>query len=46
MPYIPEHQSRTMLGLAADKWHVNIAVNFTGKLRTKVGRGAFDPKTM
>lgn len=44
MPYIPEHQLRAMLGLAADKWHVNVAANFTSKVRTKAGQGTFDPQ--
>ena len=44
MPYIPEHQLRAMLGLAADKWYVNVAANFTSKVRTKAGQGTFDPQ--
>ncbi len=43
LPYIPEHQLRASTGLEADRWRVNLAASYLGKLRTRAGQGAFDP---
>jgi Fe(3+) dicitrate transport protein len=43
LPYIPEHQLRATLGLAADDWRFNIAASYLGQLRTNAGQGAFEP---
>ncbi|MEE4161542.1 MAG: TonB-dependent receptor [Woeseiaceae bacterium] len=44
LPYIPEHQFRAQAGLEATKWHVNIAANYIGEMRTLAGQGAFIPE--
>jgi len=42
LPYIPEHQLRASTGLDSEKWRVNLAANYIGKLRSKAGQGSFD----
>jgi len=42
LPYIPEHQLRASTGLDTEKWRVNLAANYIGKLRSKAGQGSFD----
>jgi len=44
LPYIPEHQFRAQAGLEAEQWHVNIAANYIGEMRTRAGQGAFIPE--
>ena len=41
LPYIPEHQLRIAAGLQTERWRINIAANYIGKLRTRAGQGAF-----
>ena len=43
LPYIPEHQLRATVGVAAEKWNVNVAASYLSQLRTEAGQGAFDP---
>jgi len=44
LPYIPEHQLSVDAGLVTEQWRINVAANYIGKLRTKAGQGAFDPR--
>ncbi len=44
LPYIPEHQLRVSAGLANERFRVNVAANYIGKMRTKAGQGAYDPQ--
>ena len=43
LPYIPEHQLRLAAGLEHERFNVNLAANFVGKMRSKAGQGAFLP---
>jgi len=43
LPYIPEHQLRATAGLQSDKWTINLAASYTGKMRSKAGQGEFIP---
>ena len=43
LPYIPEHQFRASAGLASERFRVNIAANYVGKMRTKAGQGTYEP---
>ena len=43
LPYIPEHQLRLAAGLQHERFNVNFAANFVGKMRSKAGQGAFVP---
>lgn len=43
LPYIPEHQLRLTAGLEGERFNVNLAANFVGKMRSKAGQGAFLP---
>ncbi len=43
LPYIPEHQLRAAAGIQAQKWTINLAASYTGKMRTKAGQGEFTP---
>ena len=43
LPYIPEHQMRITAGLEHERFNVNLAANFIGKMRTKAGQGAYLP---
>ena len=43
LPYIPEHQLRVSAGLQGDRFRVNVAANYVGKMRTRAGQGAYDP---
>ena len=43
LPYIPEHQFRASAGLASERFRVNVAANYVGKMRTKAGQGAYEP---
>jgi len=42
LPYIPEHQLRVSAGLSNERFRVNLAANYVGKMRTKAGQGAYD----
>ncbi len=44
LPYIPEHQLRASAGLTNERFRVNLAANYVGKMRTKAGQGAYDPQ--
>ena len=44
LPYIPEHQLRLAAGLEHERFNVNLAANFVGKMRSKAGQGAFLPE--
>ena len=39
LPYIPEHQLRATAALEHERWGVNLAANYVGKMRTKAGQG-------
>lgn len=41
LPYIPEHQLRLTAGLEDERFNVNLAANYVGKMRSKAGQGAF-----
>mgnify|MGYP001827941394 CR=1 FL=1 len=43
LPYIPENQFRAQAGLQATRWHVNLAANYVGEMRTHAGQGALNP---
>jgi Fe(3+) dicitrate transport protein len=43
LPYIPEHQLRLAAGLEHERFNVNLAANFVGKMRSKAGQGAYLP---
>jgi len=44
LPYIPEHQLRLSAGLTHERFRVNLAANYVGKMRTKAGQGAYNPQ--
>jgi Fe(3+) dicitrate transport protein len=44
LPYIPEQQLRANASLVAEKWRVNLAASYVGKMRTTAGQGAFEPQ--
>jgi len=44
LPYIPEHQLRVSAGLANERYRVNLAANYVGKMRTNAGQGTYDPE--
>lgn len=44
LPYIPEHQLRASAGLTSERFRINLAANYVGKMRTKAGQGGFDPQ--
>jgi len=43
LPYIPEHQLRATAGIQAQKWTINLAASYTGKMRASAGQGEFIP---
>ena len=43
LPYIPEHQFRASAGLSNERFRVNVAANYIGKMRTKAGQGTYEP---
>jgi len=43
LPYIPEHQLRATAGLQSQKWAINLAASYTGKMRSVAGQGDFIP---
>jgi Fe(3+) dicitrate transport protein len=43
LPYIPEHQLLASAGLETERWRVSLAASYIGQLRTKAGKGSFDP---
>jgi Fe(3+) dicitrate transport protein len=44
LPYIPEHQLHASAGLTSERFRVNLAANYVGKMRTKAGQGTYDPQ--
>ena len=42
LPYIPEHQFRASAGLSSERFRVNVAANYVGKMRTKAGQGTYE----
>jgi len=44
LPYIPEHQLRLSAGITHERFRMNVAANYVGKMRTKAGQGAYEPK--
>ena len=44
LPYIPEHQLRATAALEAERWGINLAANYVGKMRTVAGQGPFSPQ--
>jgi Fe(3+) dicitrate transport protein len=44
LPYIPEHQLRATAALEHDRWGLNLAANYVGRMRTVAGQGAFLPE--
>ncbi len=43
LPYIPEHQLRASAGVNSDRWGVEMAASYIGRMRATAGQGAFDP---
>ena len=43
LPYIPEHQLRAAAGLEHERWGLNLAANYVGRMRTVAGQGPFKP---
>lgn len=46
LPYIPEHQLRLSAGVTHERFHMNLAANYVGKMRTKAGQGVYEPQEM
>ena len=44
LPYIPEHQLRLAAGLEHERFNVNLAANYVGRMRSKAGQGVFVPE--
>jgi len=42
LPYIPEHQLRASAGLEHERWGLNLAANYVGRMRTVAGQGPFN----
>jgi len=45
IPYVPEHQFSAAVGLEHERFGVNVAGTYVGKMREKPGQAALDPKT-
>ena len=43
LPYIPEHQLRATAALEHERWGVNLAASYVGRMRTVAGQGPFNP---
>jgi Fe(3+) dicitrate transport protein len=43
LPYLPEHQAQLLVGLAAERWGVNVAASYTDSMRVEAGQGATAP---
>ncbi len=43
LPYIPEHQLSATAGLHSEKWALNLAASYTGRMRSVAGQGSFRP---
>jgi Fe(3+) dicitrate transport protein len=43
LPYLPEHQVQILVGLAAERWGVNLAASYTDSMRVEAGQGATSP---
>ena len=43
LPYIPENQFRVTAGLEHEKFRVNLAASYVGKMRTQARQGAYPP---
>ena len=44
LPYIPEHQLRVTAGIKHERFRTTLAANVVGRMRTKAGQGAYDPR--
>ena len=44
LPYIPEHQLRLSAGFTHERYSMNLAANYVGRMRTKAGQGAYEPQ--
>ena len=44
LPYIPENQFRAEAGFVAERWRLNLAANYVGRMRTLAGQGDFLPR--
>ncbi|MDH3840362.1 MAG: TonB-dependent receptor, partial [Chromatiales bacterium] len=40
IPYIPQHQAQLAIGLAANRWQVDVVANYVDKTRTVAGSGS------
>jgi len=43
LPYIPEQQLRASVGVEKERFRVNVAASYVGKVRTTAGQGAYIP---
>jgi Fe(3+) dicitrate transport protein len=43
LPYLPEHQAQLLLGVAAQRWGVNLAASYTDSMRVEAGQGPASP---
>jgi Fe(3+) dicitrate transport protein len=43
LPYLPEHQAQLLIGLAAQRWGVNLAASYTDAMRVEAGQGPTPP---
>jgi Fe(3+) dicitrate transport protein len=43
LPYLPEHQVQMLVGLAAERWGLNLAASYTDSMRIEAGQGATSP---
>jgi Fe(3+) dicitrate transport protein len=46
LPYLPEHQAHLLVGLAAERWGVNLAASFVDAMRVEAGQGATSPTSV
>ena len=43
LPYIPEHQLRATAALEHERWGLNLAANYVGRMHTVAGQGSLAP---
>ncbi|MGD8323341.1 MAG: TonB-dependent receptor [Gammaproteobacteria bacterium] len=43
LPYLPEHQAQLLIGLAAERWGVNLTASYSDSMRVRAGQGPTGP---